>query len=537
MRRNGMCPICYIKQFFTPSSPFIESYKLKRIENGAPKAPIMGWSSWNTFRNNIDEKLIFDTAEAMKNSGLADAGYKYVNLDDNWHSSLRTADGKLQGDLTRFPRGIKPMIKDLNEKGFRVGLYSSNGTLTCEDLPASLHRERLDARTVADWGVEYFKYDFCHHEYMSKYAPLVYGIEIAKEGSSDAVFYDCKKARLSGTAKFMTDKKVPVGCHVSGLDKNGGYMEYDVNIEEEGEYVLTICIRKKGKKYQKVIAAHINEDIYVYDIPCQNKPNFTGRFQQVVRFNKGVNTVRLFNPVGRKSDSAFLQYYNMGKELRLAAKEREGEFRPIVFSICEWGLNKPYKWGNLAGNMWRTTPDIRPWFFWIKTIYNHTVDLYEYAMPGAWNDPDMLEVGNGKLTENQNIAHFSLWCMMNAPLVLGNDLRKIPQSVLKIVTKKEMIDINQDAEYKPCKRIVKGRVDVLAKPLSGGRVAVCLFNKSKFAATAKVRLSRIFDDEYINLKQKDGYSVKEIWSGEEYLFTDEIKVSVPKESVKVFILE
>ena len=534
-----MCPFCYIKQFFTPSSPFIETYKLKRIDNGAQKAPIMGWSSWNTFRNNIDEKLIKDTAEAVKKTGLLEAGYRYINLDDNWHSSLRDENGKLQGDLTRFPRGIKPMIEDLNKDGFRVGVYSSNGTLTCEDLPASLHREKLDARTIAEWGVEYFKYDFCHHEYMSKYAPLVYGIEIAKPASSDAVFYDCKKARVFGTAKFMRDKKVPVGCHVSGLDKNGGYMEYDnIYAEEEGDYVLTVCIRKKGNKYAKVLAAHINEeDFYVYDIPCQNKPNFTGRFQQVVHLKKGQNTIRLFNPVARKSDSSFLQYYNMGKELAAAAKERQGEFRPIVYSICEWGLNKPYKWGSLAGNMWRTTPDIRPWFWWIKTIYEHTVKLYKHALPGAWNDPDMLEVGNGKLTKNQNIAHFSLWCMMNAPLVLGNDIRKIPDSVLKIVTNKTMIAIDQDEEYKPCKRIVKGSIDLLAKPLTNGRVAVCLFNKTKSKKSLSAPLKNIFDDEYINLKRKESYSVNEVWSGEKYDFADKITVTVPAESVKVIILE
>ena len=539
MRRNGMCPFCYIKQFFTPSSPFIETYKLKRIDNGAQKAPIMGWSSWNTFRNNIDEKLIKDTAEAVKKTGLLEAGYRYINLDDNWHSSLRDENGRLQGDLTRFPRGIKPMIADLNKDGFRVGLYSSNGTLTCEDLPASLHREKLDARTIAEWGVEYFKYDFCHHEYMSKYAPLVYGIEIAKPASSDATFYDCKKSRVFGTAKFMRDKKVPVGCHVSGLDKNGGYMEYDnIYMEEEGYYVLTVCIRKKGNKYAKVLAAHVNEeDFYVYDIPCQNKPNFTGRFQQVVHLKKGQNTIRLFNPVARRSDSSFLQYYNMGKELAAAAKERQGEFRPIVYSICEWGFNKPYKWGSLAGNMWRTTPDIRPWFWWIKIIYEHTVKLYKYALPGAWNDPDMLEVGNGKLTENQNIAHFSLWCMMNAPLVLGNDIRKIPDSVLKIVTDKTMISINQDETYKPCKRIIKGSVDLLAKPLTNGRVAVCLFNKTKSKKSISASLEKIFDDNYINLKRKESYSVNEVWSGEKYDFTDKIAVTVPAESVKVFILE
>ncbi len=537
MKRNGMCPICYLKQIFTPSSPFIETYKLKRIDNGAQKAPIMGWSSWNTFRNNIDEKLIKDTAQAMKDTGLQAAGYKYVNLDDNWHSSMRTAEGKLQGDLTRFSRGIKPMIADLNADGFRVGIYSSNGTLTCEDLPASLYRERLDARTVAEWGVEYFKYDFCHHEYISKYAPLVYGVAVALPGNAEETFYDCKKARLFGNAKFMKDDKVSTGYHVSGLDKNAGWMEYDcIEVAEEGDYTLTVCIRKLGKKYKKAIAAFVNEEeLYVYDIPCQAKSNYTGRFQQIVHLKQGKNTVRFFNPVARKSDSAFLQYYNMGKELAMASQLRESK-QPIVYSICEWGLNFPYKWGNVAGNMWRTTPDIRPWFWWIKIIYGHNVKLYKHALPGAWNDPDMLEVGNGKLTDDENKAHFSLWCMMNAPLVLGNDLRVIPQSVLDIVTNETMIGINQDTNYKPCKRIVKGAVDLLAKPLADGKVAVCLFNKTKGKKKISVKLSHIFADKYIDVKQADSYTVSEVWSKEEYTFTDKINATLDGHSVKVFIL-
>ena len=97
-----------------------------------------------------------ETARAMKNSGLADAGYKYVNLDDCWQSSQRDSDGKLQGDLRTFSRGIPQLIKDINALGLKVGLYSSNGTLTCEDMPASLGNEVLDAKTLASWGCEFF---------------------------------------------------------------------------------------------------------------------------------------------------------------------------------------------------------------------------------------------------------------------------------------------------------------------------------------------------------------------------------------------
>ena len=536
MRRNGMCPICYLRGLFVPPKPFIETYKVKPVENGAKTTPIMGWSSWNTFRNQIDEQLILDTAKAMKETGLLDAGYEYVNLDDNWHSSERTVDGRIQGDPARFPDGIPALVQKLNALGFKAGVYSSNGTLTCEDLPASLHREALDARTFASFGAEYLKYDYCHHEIMSSYAPIVYGIEISRLGT-ETRFYDCQKARLFGNAKFMKDKETPGGYHVSGLDKNAGYMEYDIPVEEEGDYVLTVCIRKFGSKYNKVLAALIEDEIYLYDVPEQKKPNKTARFQKTVRLKKGVNTIRFFNPCARRSDGAFLQYYTMAKELAAAAKERAGEFKPITFSICEWGWNSPYKWGKYAGNMWRTTPDIRPWFIWIKLIYGHTVKLYKYAAPGHFNDPDMLEVGNGKLTENQNVAHFSLWCMMNAPLVLGNDIRKITPEILKIVTNKDMIAIDQDPLALPCKRLKKGTVDVLAKPLSDGKVTLCLFNRAKSVKKHTVALDKVLLDDYINRPVAKSYLVKDVWENELYECDATLKTEIKPECVKVFILE
>ena len=161
------------------------------------------------------------------------------------------------------------------------------------------------------------------------------------------------------------------------------------------------------------------------------------------------------------------------------AKENNTEEKPIVYSICEWGKNQPWKWGDTAGNLWRTTPDIRPIWIWMMFIYSRTVKLYKHSSKGHYNDPDMLEVGNGKLTYDENISHFSLWCMMNAPLILGNDLRKMTDNVLNIITNKEMIEINQDSLCKQAKRIVKGKIDVLAKPLENDRVAICVFNKSK----------------------------------------------------------
>lgn len=127
--------------------------------------------------------------------------------------------------------------------------------------------------------------------------------------------------------------------------------------------------------------------------------------------------------------------------------------RPILFSICEWGKNKSWEWAAEHGHMWRVTYDILPYWYKkgnglgvidILDLVNER-EIAKYAKPNAWNDPDMLQVGNGDLTFIENRSHFSLWCMMAAPLMLGNDLRKMDKEILEILTNKEMIAINQDS--------------------------------------------------------------------------------------------
>ncbi len=466
MKRNGMCPACYLKMLLTPGKRTAKLDLGEKYGNGVALTPPMGWASWNTFKNTIDEDLILDTGKAMVEKGLLDAGYKYINIDDNWHSNMRDENGNLQGDLVKFKSGIPYLVSRLNDLGLKVGIYSSNGTLTCENLPASLHNEEKDALNFARWGIEYFKYDFCHNEQYSRYAPLVYALEIVPLGEKSGRTILCKDAKLEGLAKFMPEKKVEGGYYISGLDKARGIASFDnIYIDEEGEYVLTLCIKKKGW-YNKMLVAKVNGVNHIYEFPHQKFWNTTARFQQVVRLKKGMNRIELSNPVTCRADSAALQYYKMGQALKKAtarvAKENNEEVKPITFSICEWGLNKPYKWGAKAGNLWRTTPDINPCWKWIIMLYRHTAKLHEYSSIGAWNDPDMLEVGNGKLTYEQNKSHFSLWCMMNAPLILGNDLRCIKQDVLDIVTNKNLISINQDPLGKQAKLMKKGSIDILA---------------------------------------------------------------------------
>ncbi|HQC54447.1 MAG TPA: alpha-galactosidase [Clostridia bacterium] len=540
MRLNGMCPICYIKKLLVPLKRTKDINIADKYDNNAALTPPMGWSSWNTFKNIIDQEVIYDTAVALKETGLLDAGYEYINIDDNWASSSRDENGYLIGDKTRFADGIPSLVEKINALGIKVGIYSSNGTLTCEDLPASLGNEFKDALTIADWGIEYFKYDFCHNQKVSKYAPLIYGITLSKSGDRKESFYPVTDAKLSGYAKLMKRKSSPIGVCLTGLDGNIGIAEYEIEIETPGSYTFTIDICKKGG-YKKYLQVLINdEDTYEIDIPPQKKWNNTARFQTTVTFKKGVNTIKLYNPIRTKIDSAILQYRTMADAIKKAsentAKKNNQTIKPIVFSICEWGFRKPWLWGKTAGNLWRTTPDIRPIWPWIMTIYSRNVKLYKYAEIGAWNDPDMLEVGNGNLTEAENKTHFSLWCMMNAPLILGNDLRKITPEILNIVTNKHMININQDALGKQAKRIDSGWMDILAKPLANGDIAVCFANKFGGKKKASLALTPLKKDNYLNFQDAlDTVKVYDVWENTTYE-TSKLIVEVEKHGCKVLIL-
>lgn len=537
MKRNGMCPICFVKRFFNVPSKVSEVYPADFYCNGAALTPPMGWSSWNTFRNRIDENLIYDTAVAMKEKGLVDAGYHFVNIDDNWVDNARDDEGRIQADKLTFPNGIPALVEKVNAMGISLGVYSSNGTATCEDLTASLYHEWTDAYTFAKWGVEYFKYDFCHNIPLSEYAPLVYAVTISKNGIGRT--YDCKEAELSGLARYMKKKGFD-GKYVSGLDRREGAMSFDkIEVEEDGVYNVTVHIVKHGQ-YEKCLMLEANgSEREVLIFPSQKRFNMTAKFTVSMRLKKGKNTLKLFNPIGTRADSAMLQYVNMGRQLKKAtekvARDAGKPEKPITFSICEWGFNQPYKWGRYAGNLWRTTPDIRPIWPWIKILYNHTVKLYKYAGVGGWNDPDMLEVGNGKLTFEQNRSHFALWCMMCAPLILGNDLRNISDDVLKIVKNSDLIAINQDALGVPAKRVVKGTVDVLVKPLADGSVAVCAFNKGG-KKKYNLNLKKVLSDEYARCKKTENFVATNLWDKSETTTNGVISVSVNKHDSAVFIV-
>ena len=169
--------------------------------------------------------------------------------------------------------------------------------------------------------------------------------------------------------------------------------------------------------------------------------------------------------------------------------------RPIVFSICEWGQSKPWTWAKGIGQLWRTTGDIAPcwdcklqWQTGWKLLLDQNADLAEYAGPGHWNDPDMLEVGNGEMTHAESRAHFSLWCMLAAPLIAGNDVRNMKPEIQEILTNRQSIALDQDRLGKQGTRFRSDENgQVWVKELADGDWGICLFNTT--AAPRRMKIS------------------------------------------------
>jgi len=174
--------------------------------------------------------------------------------------------------------------------------------------------------------------------------------------------------------------------------------------------------------------------------------------------------------------------------------------RPIVFSICEWGSTKPWLWAGPIGNLWRSTGDIQDCWDckkdWGGNGVTQIIDLMSgletYAGPGHWNDPDMLEVGNGGMTQEEYRAHFSMWAMFSAPLLAGNDISNMTPGTKEILLNKEVIAIDQDPLGQQAHRVKKtGDLEIWSKQLQDGSRAVALLNRSPAAAKISVAWTNI----------------------------------------------
>ncbi len=350
---------------------WLSAVELRALDNGLAKTPPMGWNSWNKFACNVSEDLIKKMADALVSTGMRDAGYQYVVIDDCWQVD-RDSQGNIVPDSKRFPSGMKALADYIHAKGLKFGLYSDAGTLTCQKRPGSRGYEFQDARQYAAWGVDYLKYDWCS----------------------------------TGTQNQQAS-------------------------------------------------------------------------------------------------------YSIMRDALVKSKH------PIVFSLCEWGSSKPWLWARDVGNLWRTTGDIQDCWDckreWGGMGFVHILDLQDgleaYAGPGHWNDPDMLEVGNGGMTTTEYRSHFSLWCILAAPLMAGNDIRSMSREIAEILTNKEVIAVDQDQQGLQGRRVWRERdLEVWAKQLADGSRAVALLNRGT-------------DEREITIKWTDiGYpenlpaSVRDLWA-------------------------
>jgi alpha-galactosidase len=193
--------------------------------------------------------------------------------------------------------------------------------------------------------------------------------------------------------------------------------------------------------------------------------------------------------------------------------------RPIVFSLCEWGSSKPWLWAREVGNLWRTTGDIqdcwdckRDWggmgFVHILELQN---GLESYAGPGHWNDPDMLEVGNGGMTTTEYRSHFSLWCILAAPLIAGNDIRSMSPEIAEILTNKELIAVDQDQLGMQGRRVKRdAELEVWARQLADGSRAVALLNRGTAEKNISVTWSEIGYPDYLPASVRDLWARKDL---------------------------
>ncbi|HKW10246.1 MAG TPA: glycoside hydrolase family 27 protein [Gemmatimonadaceae bacterium] len=181
--------------------------------------------------------------------------------------------------------------------------------------------------------------------------------------------------------------------------------------------------------------------------------------------------------------------------------------RSIVFSICEWGSNQPWEWAPAVGNLWRTTDDIEDKWPSMLANLDQNGQHASVAKPGAWNDPDMLEVGNGGMTDDEYRAHFSLWAIMAAPLMAGHDVRTMSPATKEILLNREVIAVDQDSLGKQGMLVSSGlpELQVWSKPLADGSRAVALLNRSSSPAKITASLSRIG-------LHADSATIRDLWA-------------------------
>ena len=211
------------------------------------------------------------------------------------------------------------------------------------------------------------------------------------------------------------------------------------------------------------------------------------------------------------TENAQAAYQTMSDALRASGRE-------IVFSLCEWGKSKPWLWAANVGNLWRTTGDIgdawvgkKGYQLGVLDILDLNAELYPYAGPGHWNDPDMLEVGNGAMSDTEYRSHFSLWAMLAAPLMAGNDLTSMSPATRAILTSREVIAVDQDALGAQAHRAARtGETEVWVRPLAGGGRAAALLNRGSVATPITVTWQELDYPDHLKAAVRDLWQARTV---------------------------
>lgn len=218
------------------------------------------------------------------------------------------------------------------------------------------------------------------------------------------------------------------------------------------------------------------------------------------------------------------RYTKMGKALQNSG-------RSIFFSLCEWGQNDPATWATGVGNSWRTTGDIKDNWASMTSCADLNDQWASYAHPGGWNDPDMLEVGNGGMTTAEYRSHFSIWALAKAPLIIGCDLRSMSRETKEILSNAEVIAVNQDKLGVQGRKVRSGDKEVWAGPLSGGRVVVVLWNRGSSQASITASWADVRLDSSKVVDARDLWAHKTTYSVQR-----EISATVDSHDVKMYVL-
>lgn len=346
--------------------------------------------------------------------------------------------------------------------------------------------------------------------------------------------------------KSMVDAYVSSGMRDAGytyfvLDDGWMGMERDTNGQ-------LIADPKKFPNGMKAFADYVHSKGMKFGIyncagtkTCAGYPGTRGHEYEDARLyaSWGVDYLK-FDWCNAEGENAREAYGLMSKALKATG-------RPIVFSLCEWGTNRPWVWGATAGQLWRSTGDIGPYFDksltkdgWtpqsVLNILDRQDSIRQYAGPGHWNDPDMLEVGNG-MSMPEDRAHFSIWCMLAAPLMAGNNLHTMSDETKNILTNKEAIAIDQDALGIECFRYYQfDGIEILVRPLSNGDLAVLFLNRSERPQTVTFDwAAHIIQDKTSNTDvdfSKTSFKLRDLWSKKDIGTTQKpFKQAIPSHDV------